>query len=168
MKDHGEKEAIRHGKTEEVKSSPPPIPPTVSECSPKQAKSAVCSGAMGPDQETSASRSQAHGCTAENCPFRQKYFDLLEIMKEMGLMAYEMLNENQRLRLMVLQYLKREYGDIKVTPLSLHTLKPEVRNAGMAFLYTYLGGDPRAKDIVHEVFRSPRNRRRPDCTDVYR
>jgi hypothetical protein len=162
MKRHGAKPPRgQHAATGEVKSS------RVVVCPSGELRPGVCADSVEPDQESSA-HFEAPDCTGQNCPFRQKYFDLLEIMKETGLLAYDMLNENQRLRLIVVQYLKKEYGEIKVTPLSLHTLKPEVRNAGMAFLYTHLGGDPRAKDIVHEVFRSPRNRRRRDCTDAYR
>ena len=93
--------------------------------------------------------------------FEAKYYALLERVAEMGMVAIEGLTEKQRYALEVILYLRQKHGDLKVSSTSLYTLKPEVMREGMDYLNTILGNNIRRKDIVHEVFRGPRDRRRP-------
>lgn len=112
-----------------------------------------------------ASFPQCNGeCEAEY--WRRKYEGLRDRMLEVGFTAIDMLDEKQKYGLVVMQYLREKHGELKVSTESLNTLKPEVKREAMDYLYAVLGGDPRRKDIVHEVFRTARQRRQ-DCFKDY-
>ncbi len=98
--------------------------------------------------------------------WRERYEGLRERILEVGFMAFDMLDEKQKYKLVVMEFLRDKYGDLKVSTLSLHSLKPEVKRNAMDYLYAVLQGNPRRKNIVHEVFRTARKRRR-DCFNDY-
>jgi hypothetical protein len=98
--------------------------------------------------------------------WRQKYEALRDRMLEVGFTAFDMLDDKQKYRLVVMQYLRDSHGELKISTESLHTLKPEVKREAMDFLYAVLRGNLRRKDIVHEVFREPR-KGRLDCFADY-
>jgi hypothetical protein len=93
--------------------------------------------------------------------FRAKYYALLERVAELGMVAIGGLTERQRYALEVVSFLREKHGGLKISSTSLYTLKKELKWEGMDYLNTILGNNPRRKDIVHEVFREPRMRRRP-------
>ena len=91
--------------------------------------------------------------------WKDRYERLRDRTLELGLIAVELLNEKQKYSLVVMQFIRDNYGDLKVGPESLSALKPEVKRAAKDFLYAVLQGNLRRKDIVNEVFREPRKPR---------
>ena len=91
--------------------------------------------------------------------WKNKYEELRDRMTELGLMAFEGLSKPERYRLLVTEWIRDNHGDVKVTPNTLHSLKPEIRRKAMDRLYLTLGQNPKAKETVHDVFRRPRRRK---------
>lgn len=92
---------------------------------------------------------------------RQSELDeLRNKLDDLGLMALMELSQNQKYRLMVAQMVEEEHEGTKVTPNSLHTLKPNVLKEAKNWLYVKIGDGPKTKDQVNEVFRAPRSPRR--------
>ena len=110
-------------------------------------------------ERASLSSSACLECTGRSCIVLQKYEALKDRIVDLGLIALENLTKNERYRLLVTEWLRKQCGEIRVTPNTLHLLKPEVKRRAMDRLHLEVGLNPKAKDIVHEVFRPPRKRR---------
>lgn len=92
--------------------------------------------------------------------WKKKYEELRDRMADLGLMEFEALSKPERYRLLVTEWIRENHGDVKVTPNSLHTLKPKIKRKAMDRLYLTLGQNPKAKETVHDVFRKPRRRKK--------
>ncbi|MDI6765996.1 MAG: hypothetical protein QME52_04145, partial [Bacteroidota bacterium] len=75
------------------------------------------------------------------------------------------LSKVQKLRLEVITYLKKENPKLKCSPRSLHTLKPSLKQKGRDYLYTRVGNQINAKDVIEEVFRKPKKSKKRDYNE---
>lgn len=85
-----------------------------------------------------------------------------DILTDVALDALISMSQGDRYRLVVIKFIREKHGSVKVTARTLHTLKKNIKQEAKDYLYLFLGNNPKAKQIVDEVFRSPRKSVRRD------